>query len=356
MKDKLRLCIVGCGGIAQAHARALHQLNKKFTVVATCDPLAPNAEKMASAFGLSASAAHTRFEDAVYRPDTDAYLLTTPHNLHYPQAKALLENGRHVLVEKPFTHNTAQAETLVELAERKGCKLAVGHCQRHSAMTLSIKNEIESGNLGTIFGAFTTSLQYLPMYVPADSGHWLYSAEVAGGGITISVAVHRLDMLRFLLGEVESLSACFEIDETRSSPQRPFDWTSAVNFKFASGAVASQLCSYKALSNQWEPETLALYGTRGTLRAKQTDYDIYIQARDKDAGFRNIEPKGTDMWVAQLEAFHADVTENIPNRASGREAIGTMRLIDAIYASGANGGQQVQLRHSDTSAASAHSK
>jgi predicted dehydrogenase len=341
MKNTLRLGIIGCGSIANAHANALAQLTDKITVTTVCDPLLKNAEKMAAVFGLRADAVHTVFDEAAVRADTDAYLLTTPHDLHYPQARQLLENGKHILVEKPFTHNAQQAEELVELAERKGCKLAVGHCQRHSPMTLAIKRELEEGNLGNIFGVFTTSLQYLPMYVPAESNHWLYSAKVAGGGIIISVAVHRLDMMRFLLGEVESVSASFEVDEGRSSAQRPFEWTAGVNFRFAQGAVGAQFCCYKAMTNAWVPETLAFYGSEGTIRAAEDSYEIYRPSVDKE--FRSVTPVGTDKWVAQLEAFHAEITAGVPNRASGRDAIGTMRLIDAIYQSGSKGGERVYL-------------
>lgn len=344
-ESKLRIALVGCGNIvANGHAPALDQVADRIEVVAVCDAFRGNAERLAARFGLPESAIFENVEDVAASPGIDAALVSTPHFKHHDNVMTLLSGGKHVLVEKPMALNAQEAAEMTALAEEKGLQLVVGHCQRHSPAGLAIRDILADGYLGNVFGVQATALQYLPMYVPVESNHWLYSAERAGGGIVISVAVHKLDLLRFLLGEVDTASSLFEIDPDRSSAQRPFEWTASVNLKFASGAVASLFACYKAYSDVWAPETLQILGDQGTIRATGwDDFEIASTVLPKWArGFVRHTPKADSDWVAQWKAFYDTVVDGKPNRANAREGVKTMALIDAIYASGAQDGQPVK--------------
>ncbi len=338
--ERIQLAVVGCGGIVlNAHAPALNQLTDRYEVTAVCDLHRPAAENLARILGLSDSCVFSRVEDVAGRGDVDAALVSLPHHLHHSAASVLIACGKHVLVEKPFALNLREAEDLVQRADAAGVKLVVGHCQRHSPLALAAKEILAEGSLGEIFLAQATALQYLPMYVPFESGHWLYSAKQAGGGIVISVGVHKIDLLRFLLGDVASVSALFE---TRpDSDALPFEWSAGINLKFHSGAIATVSLCYKAYSHIWEQETLALFGEEGSLRASGLD-DLEVISKKLPVWarkFTSYKPPSTNKWVAQLSAFHESVVNGSPNPSDAGDALKTMALLDAIYSSGFHGGK-----------------
>ncbi|MBD3319991.1 MAG: gfo/Idh/MocA family oxidoreductase, partial [Chitinivibrionales bacterium] len=93
----------------------------------------------------------TDCSEAVKSPDTDAIAVITPVSTHFELAKQALEHGKHVFVEKPFTATKAEAEELVELAEKKGLTIMVDHTFLFTGAVRKIKEIAESGELGKIY-------------------------------------------------------------------------------------------------------------------------------------------------------------------------------------------------------------
>jgi len=87
----------------------------------------------------------------VTAPDIDAVALVTPVSTHFDLARIALENGKHIFVEKPFTASVEQAETLVELAERKNLKIMVDHTFLFTGAVRKIKQLIDDGTLGSLY-------------------------------------------------------------------------------------------------------------------------------------------------------------------------------------------------------------
>ena len=112
----LRWGILGTGGIATQFTGDL--LLTGHTVAAVGSRTRENAERFAAVFGLPAP--HASYESLVADPAVDLVYVATPHPFHYPNARLALDAGKHVLVEKPFTLNAAQAQRLVTLAAGKG--------------------------------------------------------------------------------------------------------------------------------------------------------------------------------------------------------------------------------------------
>ena len=121
---KLRVGVVGVGHIGSNHARLYSEMpSVEFTAVYDVEPL--RSRTIASKFGPTAA---TSLDDFIGR--VDAASVATPTNTHYEVARALLAKGKHVLIEKPITDNTAHATELSELAERNSLILQVGHVER----------------------------------------------------------------------------------------------------------------------------------------------------------------------------------------------------------------------------------
>ena len=89
--------------------------------------------------------------DVITSPDIDAVAIITPVWTHFELAKAALENGKHVFVEKPFTSNVAQAEELINLAARKNLQIMVDHTFLFTGAVRKIKQLIEEGALGKLY-------------------------------------------------------------------------------------------------------------------------------------------------------------------------------------------------------------
>ena len=117
--------VVGVGHIGKSHARVYAELGDSARLTAVFDTEAENAAAMAAQYGARACHSLEEFAGLV-----DAATVATPTPTHFPVAKLLLAHGKHLLVEKPITENTADARALSKLAQEKGCVLQVGHIER----------------------------------------------------------------------------------------------------------------------------------------------------------------------------------------------------------------------------------
>jgi predicted dehydrogenase len=147
-KALVRFGIVGYGYWGPKVIRNLDLL-EEVKVVAICDKSAAsrrNAEKMYSGVTVTADV-----NDLMTSPEIDAIAVVTPVWTHYELAKAALENGKHIFVEKPFTSNSAQAEELIALAELKNLKIMVDHTFLFTPAVQKIKQLLQEGELGKLY-------------------------------------------------------------------------------------------------------------------------------------------------------------------------------------------------------------
>lgn len=144
----VRIGVIGYGYWGPNIVRNFHGLENA-ELVAVCDK-SPAALKRAGRVypGLHLT---TEFSEVLRSPDIDAVAVVTPVWTHYELAKAALENGKHVFVEKPFTSNPWQAEELIELAERKNLKIMVDHTFLFSGAVKKIREIVDAGTLGPLY-------------------------------------------------------------------------------------------------------------------------------------------------------------------------------------------------------------
>jgi len=134
--QKIRVGVVGTGSIGKNHARVLSELpDVDFTTI--YDVNADAAAEIAAKFGVRAASSLDEFASMV-----EAASIATPTPTHFPVAKALLEKGKHCLVEKPITENTRDAKELAELAARAGLVLQVGHIERFNPVLSALEQRL----------------------------------------------------------------------------------------------------------------------------------------------------------------------------------------------------------------------
>jgi len=140
--------VVGYGYWGPNVVRNLDHLEEA-EVVAVCDKSAPARKKAEKAY--PDVLVTDDVSELMTSPDIDAIAVVTPVWTHYELAKAALENGKHLFVEKPFTSNTAQAEELIALAARKNLKIMVDHTFLFTAAVQKIKQLLQDGALGKLY-------------------------------------------------------------------------------------------------------------------------------------------------------------------------------------------------------------
>lgn len=198
---KLRSAIIGCGGIAQVHARVLSELETS-EFVACADIKFERAEKMANTYNLKA---YSSMEELLENEDIDVIHLCTPHYLHTPQAMYAAQKGIMVFSEKPPVISYEQWAKWEEIT--KLTKVGVCFQNRYNKTTKYIKELINSPEAGKILGcrAFVTWSRGEKYYT--ESG-WRGSLLTEGGGALINQTIHTLDLMLQFMGrptEVEAM-------------------------------------------------------------------------------------------------------------------------------------------------------
>jgi predicted dehydrogenase len=194
----LRVGLVGCGAFAR-FSLARYRGLPGVTIVAVADVDPAAADRAAAEL----AAAPRSPESVLTAPDVDLVYIATPPALHYRQARAALEAGRHVLVEKPLATTVADAEALAALAARRGLVCVANLVERYNPLADAVAAVIRSRLLGDlVHGLFVNEA--------ADeglaAGHWFWDRDVSGG-IFVEHGVHFFDLVAFWLGAGEVVAA-----------------------------------------------------------------------------------------------------------------------------------------------------
>ncbi len=187
---KLRLGIIGCGGIANGkHMPALSKI-AEVEMVAFCDIVVERAEKAKKDYGTADAAVYENYKDLLADETIDVVHVCTPNRAHSFITVDALEAGKHVMCEKPMAINSEEALKMLDAAKRTGKKLTIGYQNRQSAGAQYLKNEALDGTFGDIYYAKAIALRRRA--VPTW-GVFLNEYE-QGGGPLIDIGTHALDL------------------------------------------------------------------------------------------------------------------------------------------------------------------
>lgn len=186
----LKLGIIGCGGIARGkHLPSLSKI-KEVELVAFCDIVEERATEMAKQYGTAEAKVYTDFHQMLEAEQLDVVHVLTPNNAHAPATIAALEAGCHVMCEKPMAKTYAQAQDMLNAAERTGKKLTIGYQNRFRPDSIYLQKACNRGDLGDIYYAKAHALRRRA--VPT----WgvFLDEEAQGGGPLIDIGTHALDL------------------------------------------------------------------------------------------------------------------------------------------------------------------
>jgi len=254
MTDQLRWGILGTGGIAASMTSDL--LLTGHTVTAVGSRTQQSADAFAAAHGIQT--AHPSYEALVADPDVDVVYVSTPHPFHAANATLALEAGKHVLLEKPFALNAAQAQAVVELAAAKKLVVLEAMWTRWMPHMIRIRELLAAGALGELRSLIVDHDQKLP----TDVEHRIQNPDL-GGGALLDLGIYPVSFAWDVFGEPSSVYAL-----SSPTPVTGVDQNDAIVLGYPNGAKAI----INTVLDAAGPNTAVLVGTEARIEIDRTWY------------------------------------------------------------------------------------
>jgi predicted dehydrogenase len=341
----VRVGVIGLGLASRTHLDGYLRA-EGCELAAVCDTAARKLRPVVHATGVPGTTDH---REILTDPAIDAVVLLLPHLLHHPVGVEALEAGKHVCMAKPFTITAAQADDLIELADRAGLTLAVAESTRYVGAYIEARRMIQQGKLGEIrMVRCFNSDQILDEWADVEDETQFWKQEANGCGVLQDCGPHLFDLLTWFFGEMETIQAA-----ARSwVPGIPLDNHSVVTGRMVSGELFSiEVCS---LTEYPHGERVEIYGSEGTLIIDQVlDPPMVLYRGSRDLRGTPVAGVGYDIegWKARsTQATAADFVDAVRSgrapRVTARESRYVVSLIERAYASIASGGLEFDARRS----------
>ena len=345
--DKTRIAVAGAGYIGQAHMDAA-VTSSTVQLCAMVDP-SPHAVATAAKYGVPL---YTSLAELFEKNKPDGVILATPNQMHLAHAKACMDAGVPMLLEKPMTVTADQAEELIAYQEKTSAVILIGHHRAHSPIMAKAKEVVESGKLGKLVAVMGSALFVKPDHY-FDDGPW--RREIGAGPILLNM-IHEVHNLRMLCGEIASIQAI------TSHAVRGFavEDTVAINLRFLNGTLGTFMLSDCAASaKSWEQtsqenkaytsyddeDCYTVTGTHGSLSIPTMRVKSY--AKDEDRSWWKpfdvsvVDMQRSDPIAHQMEHFGKVVRGETKPLVSAFDGIQNLKITEAIVQS-AKTGQVIQ--------------
>jgi predicted dehydrogenase len=327
----IHLGLTGGGNITETHARAVNAIpGAQIAAI-----YGSNAEKVARLCREHGGKPFADFDAFLSHHPMQAVILGSPSGQHAEQGIAAAQRGLHILTEKPIDISTKRANTLIDAANRSGVKLAVIFQDRLKPNIHALKQWLDAGSLGKPLLIDARVKWYRPPDYYSNS-KWRGTFALDGGGALINQAIHTVDLLLCLLGDVVRLQAR---TATLLHKIKAED-TAIATLEFASGAVGTLLATTAAYPGY--PRSLEITTTEGTIILEH-DRIVAADFRNPlpnistnisgDANQSASSPAVTDITAhkAVIENFLSAIANNTPLACDGVEGRRSLALVEAIY-------------------------
>jgi predicted dehydrogenase len=315
----LRVAVVGTGAWGKNLVRNFSQIPEA-ELACCCD--SDEEKRQAIAQSYPGVATTGNFDDILVDGSIAAVIIASPAVAHYPLAKAALEAGKHVYVEKPLALSTAHAEELVSLAETKKLKLMVGHLLLYHPAVTHLKELVDSGDLGEVFYIYSQRVN-LGKIRQDENALWSFAPH------DISVILYLLDQLP------ESVSARGE-----SYLQQGVEDVVFVNMKFPDRKMAQLQVSWL---DPHKVRKITIVGNKKMAVFDDTESVEKLKIFDKGVSGVSYESYGDSLTIrfGDIKIPHVSMTE--PLRAECRHFINCIIEDKQPLTDGADGVRVVRI-------------
>lgn len=338
--EKVRIGIIGVGGMGSAHARMLQEIEEvQLTAVADIDEAV--ARQVGEQYGVPF---FTDYQQCIDSGLVDAVLVATPHPSHPEITIYAFDKGLHVLCEKPMAIHPLEADRMVEAAKRAGKVFSVMFQMRTERPYRLARQAVEQGVVGELMRTELVSAWYRNQAY-YDSADWRATWTGEGGGVLVNQAPHLLDMFCWLAGLPAKVSA---VTRTRLHDIEVEDEAFAL-LEYPNGAHGYL---YTTTNEAPGTQRIEIVGDRGKIVVQNGQLSIHRL----EPSLREFTRTSTDMWagpeahpveleVGEMPTGHAQITRNFarailygePLLAPGEEGIWNVELASAIILSSKRG-------------------
>lgn len=328
----MKIGIVGCGLIGHRRALVAQKAGDEVLLVADLQP---------AVVAKTAASLHTEgtqdWQKVTNHPQIDAVVVSTFNKNLLPVTLDALENGKHVICEKPLGRNAGEAKAMVQAAARCNRILKVGFNHRHHPALFKAHELAQSGKIGPLMGIRAT---YGHGGRPGYDQEWRANADLAGGGELLDQGVHIVDLCRWFLGEFVQVSGMLG---TWFWQVAPLEDNGFALLRTAAGQIATIHTSWTQWKNLFRFE---IFGRDGYLLVEGLGGSYGVERltlgiRRPESGPPDQEiwefPGPDISWQDEWEEFKAAVREKRQPLGNGHDGYQAARLIDAIYESAKTG-------------------
>ena len=361
MEKKLKIGVVGCGGIfSGAHFPGYLRMDNA-EIIGFCDIIVERAEKFAKQYaekkGLDkVPAVFEKFEDMLKMEGIEAVDICTPNYLHPIVAIAAFEHGLHVMCEKPDAPTVAEAEAMKAASEKAGKVLMVMRNNRFRPTMRYLKERAESGKMGEIYAA---RCGWQRRRGAPPLGSWFSQKEQSGGGPLIDLGVHMIDLAIWIMGNPTpvSVTGCTykkfgndshtnASEEERANAIFDVEDLAMAFVKFDNGACLQVEVSW-ASNVKYEDVFIELRGDKeGAVHGSSTKDMVVIAGQD---GEYCVDTKpiiwdelATPAHEANIRHFVDVVNGDAEPIFVPQQGVNMVKILNAIYES-AETGREVKL-------------
>ncbi|MCE5248737.1 Gfo/Idh/MocA family oxidoreductase [bacterium] len=347
MSEKFGFGIIGAGVISTYHAKAI-EAHPDGKIVAVADVVKANAEKFAAEHHCDV---YTDWREMLKRPDIDAINVCSPSGLHAEHTIGAAQAGKHIIVEKSMAINVKDATRMIRAARDSGVKLAVIFQKRTEEAPNRIKKAIADGVFGKmVFG--DASIKYWRNQAYYDSADWRGTWAQEGGGSTMTQGIHGIDLLLYMMGDVEKIYAMMD---TVAHVRIEVEDIALALLTFKNGAYGRLQTA--TACNPGQGNVFDINGTLGTAIlvedtitswavsdsketvAQETITGVAGKAGTAASSYKTFPVEG---HIMQMANFISAVRTGEELICSGEEGRRSLVLIEALYTS-ARRGQEVYL-------------
>ena len=350
---RIRIAIVGCGRISRNHIQSVAMHHERAELVAICDT---QAERLEQAKQLIQEAAE-EYPGASTHPEefsnynelleasrtqstpVDLVVLTTPSGLHPSQVIAAAESGLHVCTEKPMATRWADGLAMVKACDEAGVHLFVVKQNRFNSTLQLVKRQLQAGRFGQLaMVAVNVFWQRPQSYYDQDS--WRGTWEFDGGAL-MNQASHYIDLLDWMVGPVESMSA------TIATLGRDIEVedTAAMQLRWRNGALGTMAVTMLTYPKNLEG-SITLLGERGTVRiggqaVNQIEHWAFADESPDDSEVDQASYQTSSVYGFGHPPYYANILDALQGEAEalcdGREGLKSLELLIGAYRSARNG-------------------
>ena len=321
-----KAAIIGCGDVSIVHFEALAGMGDA-ELVAVCDT---DPGRRAAAQEANGVPGFEDYRDMLKAVAPDVVHVTTPHHEHAAIAIECLRRGVHVVLEKPLAHTLAEGERLLAAVAESTAKIGLCFQNRYNAPVQEMRRLLDSGELGKVLGASATVMWHRqPDYYL--SRPWRGSWGEGGGGLMMNQAIHTVDLLQWLVGDVVALAGsasthllaeAIEVEDTAEFAALHSNGARSVFY----ATLANTLNAPVTLDISTEKAALSLRG--GLTVAYEDGRSDVVRERASGSGGRSYWGVSHALLIAD---FYAGLAQPGPFWIDAAEGAKSLRIVKDLY-------------------------